>query len=311
MSIFYNQRQATLFNDVSAFSSSIEITKELSGLIVKTPYSKTFVEELKLRVPYQYRSWDGTLKVWRVAFAHAKNVCELVEEIYGFCPEVELSDEVSKFEAQTYLIEYVGRSKQREDGERLSMAYCQNNWNVIFPEKVLREWFEGISPDNDEENTQTPKESRKLTYYQLLGLKQVIEQSAIKKAYYRMAKQWHPDVCREPNARERFEAINQAYQILGQPIMRKRYDAGLQFEREAKRSMRSVNLSPKSQAKVIAQYGYAPPLRCGVVTMDGEYSISKIIVSKIHAWDDWMDGNGKTAIASWNMATMSIETVWI
>ena len=127
-----------------------------------------------------------------------------------------------------------------------------------------------------------------------------------------MAKQWHPDVCRENNARERFEAIQKAYEVLGQPMMRKRYDAGLAFEKEAKKQMRSRNQGNAKlyNTNISANYGYAAPLRCGIVTVDGEYGIGKIIVSKIHSWEDWIENN-KTAVASWNMATMSIETIWV
>lgn len=315
MSIFYCQRQRSLFGNHQPFQNSIKITQNLGGIEIDTPFNKEFVEQLKIRVPFQFRGWDNDLKVWRVASNYARTACELVEEIYGYCPEINLDAEDNAFESQTYLVEYIGRAKKRdEDGESIAMGYCQNNWNIIFPEKVLRTWFDGKDYEEEKDEEAKPKTPKTLTYYQLLGVKQAVEQAAVKKAYYRMAKQWHPDVCKESDARERFEAINNAYKILSEPMLRKRYDAGLAFEKEAKKQIRQqqYNQSKRSQVKagLSANYGYAPPLRCGVITMDGEYAIGKILVTKIHGWEDWTE-NGKTAVASWNMATMSIETIWV
>ena len=310
MSIFYNTRQNRLFDDFNPTSGSIQITKNLYGIDIKTPFNKSFVDELKVRIPFSHRVWDGDLKVWRVTFAYANLACEIVEEIYGFCPEIDTDGTIAKFEKQTYLIEYVGRSKQRDGSESLSLGFCQNAWNVILPEKVLREFFDGKTEDEPAQSESAPVEPKRLTYYQLLGLKQAVEQSAVKKAYYRMAKQWHPDVCKEPTARERFEAINNAYKILGEPKMRKRYDAGLAFERAAKQQIKRQDKAKSNDSITAGNFGYVPPLRCGIVTVDGEYGIGKIIVSKIHTWEDWIE-NGKTAVASWNNATMSIETIWV
>jgi molecular chaperone DnaJ len=46
----------------------------------------------------------------------------------------------------------------------------------------------------------------------------------IKKAYRRLAQQWHPDVNQEPEAAVRFKEINEAYQVLSDPERRQRYD---------------------------------------------------------------------------------------
>jgi DnaJ domain len=315
MAIFYNTRQTALFDDFKPQNNAVKITKNLGGIDIQTPFSRTFVDELKARVPFQYRTWDNNLKVWRVAFQFAEAACELVEETYGFCPDVDLTGDSEVFQNQTYLIEYVGACKIRgENGESMAMGFSQNNWNIILPEKVLREFFEGKTEENEPDQPSLI-EPKRLTYYQLLGVKKAVEQALIKTAYRRMAKQWHPDVCREPNAHDRFEAINAAYQVLSIPMMRKRYDAGLAFEQEAKKVSRWS--SPKTQNNgklyingISAAYGYISPLRCGIVTLDGEYGIGKIIVSKIHKWEDWVE-NGKTAVVSWNMITMKINTIWI
>ncbi|MEO0352761.1 MAG: J domain-containing protein [Cyanobacteria bacterium P01_A01_bin.15] len=62
-------------------------------------------------------------------------------------------------------------------------------------------------------------------HYKTLELQQTATQTDIKQAYHRLAKQHHPDSRGgEPSDHERIAQINQAYEILGDPAARKRYD---------------------------------------------------------------------------------------
>ena len=60
--------------------------------------------------------------------------------------------------------------------------------------------------------------------YEVLGVERGASDAEIKRAFRKLAQQWHPDVNTEPEAQERFKEINDAYQVLSDPERRQRYD---------------------------------------------------------------------------------------
>ncbi len=62
------------------------------------------------------------------------------------------------------------------------------------------------------------------SYYEILGVERNADDAAIKRAFRKLAQQWHPDVSGEPEAAERFKEINEAYQVLSDPRRRQVYD---------------------------------------------------------------------------------------
>lgn len=62
------------------------------------------------------------------------------------------------------------------------------------------------------------------SYYDLLGVAATASAEEIKRAYRQQAKVWHPDQNPSEEANARFAALNEAYQVLSDPVRRRAYD---------------------------------------------------------------------------------------
>lgn len=268
-----------------------ELTLEGGSLVLRGPYNKDLVTAIK-GLPYSERRWDNECKLWIIDPAHGK---QLQDWIKTFANEyVSVPGVVSSQMPVMKLLEvrYIGACKQRDDGQSIAFGMIGNNWSVIFPEKVLRTYFEG-----DFDLAEAPGATQ--TLYQILGIKRTATSDEIKSAYRRMAKQWHPDVCREPNARDVFIRIQDAYQLLSNDRARGRYDAGLLLE---------ATLGREEQNNAVVTY--RSPLRCGWIMVEGVEKVGRLEATKILEWQDIVK-DGKTLVVSWPMGAQAPVEQWI
>jgi len=64
-----------------------------------------------------------------------------------------------------------------------------------------------------------------IDYYKILGVAKDIPQKDVKKAYLKRAKQFHPDLHPDDaKAKAKFQALNEAYDVIGDPEKRRKYD---------------------------------------------------------------------------------------
>jgi DnaJ-domain-containing protein 1 len=280
------------------------LTPRPDGLALQSPYDPAFVAAFKALVPGDKRRWDGARKVWLVDPSQAGPVADLCATFFGARPDVPvLATVASRPEIRTIQLEYLGATKVRDLGaEPTAMGYASGAWSVIAPERVLKAWFDPFGGQADQVTPDAPQ-----TLYGLLGVPQRADADALKTAYRRMARQWHPDVCREPGAAEMFVKLKAAYDVLGDPLKRRKYDAGLLFEAQQERPSRrsAFSVTPATLAS------YRAPLRCGLLVAEALPKLGRLTLTKILAWNDITDGAGRVMVASWDSDAERIRVEWV
>jgi hypothetical protein len=269
--------QQTLFAMDAKNKCSVTIRGD--AYCLKTPYDPAAVASIK-NLPASDRRYDPADKVWLISIHQGKRIVDLVQLYFG---ETIVLPSVVRVPPQkeNRIIEchYIGQCKNPDGNGSVANGCDQNNnWIYVFPEQVLRSYFDGTSEDN------TPRQTD--TLYSVLGVQQGVTQEDIRVGYRRMAKSWHPDICKEPNAHTVFLRIQEAYEVLSMPG----------------KKARSLNYLDAAN--------YRSPLRCGMIMCDGIESLGKFRVSKIVLWQDIYNKFGQTLVSSWVMGAKEPVMVW-
>lgn len=261
------------------------------ALALRTPYDPALVADFKTTVPTSDRAWDKDGRQWLFSTAYLDAVDRLCQR-HGLTvvkPARPVYDAPAVV-ARVVRVEYIGAPKEREDGAVTAFGYAGGAWSVILPQDVLKAWFL--------EGDRAPAAT--VSYYGLLGVKREATADDIKRAHRLMVKRWHPDVNRDPDAGEMMKRINVAYAILAEPKLRARYDAGLILE---------ASLTKKQQPPSFDQW--RPPLRCGWLMVEGVERFNRLVVSKIHQWQDITDAAGRVMVTSWPAGSDHFKTDWV
>jgi hypothetical protein len=268
-------------------------------LAFRTPYDPVLVDALKLRVPATDRKWDKGRRVWLVDAAHGHTLQELVRDFYHVQVDLPVLDTGAAIVAMRILeVRYLGRVKQRGGDDESAFAWVNGGWNAVFPKAPLQAWF-----------GREDRPGEAATLYQVLGLKRDAPAPDIKAAWKRLARQWHPDGCREPDAASQFRAIKEAYEILGDAGKRARYDVGLALEASLRRQV--GDYVSDTFFSVLAAQEWAPPLRCGYVLVSGIEKLGRFIVAEILDWKDITRDDGAVLVSSWPNGADMFTEAWI
>ena len=270
------------------------LTIEQNMLLVSTPFDQGLVASIK-SLPHSERKYDAGRKIWLVDPKHAPTVAQWIESYLGDKVTIPTLPSVCVSTIKQYLrVRYVGACKPRSDGSSSAFGLMGDDWKVIFPEQVMRDFFDG--------SRATPGERE--SYFSLLGISRTSTKDEVTNGFRRMAKLWHPDTCHEENAADTFMRIKAAYDILSDSNKRARYEAGLALE-----AMTVTQPLPRSVNET--QYGYRCPLRSGKILIEGVNKLSMIEVSKIFSWDDITDNQGRVLITSWPKGAKEPVEEWL
>lgn len=281
-----------MFRQPSMFTKC-RISKAAGGLAIDTPYNPAFVAALKATIPGTDRKWDANGKVWIVSPFYGLKVQELIGDWYNETVTLpDLHSAPTSDEIKILDIRYLGAAKSRDDGTETAFAWVGGEWGAIFPKSVLMTWF-----------GQTSRPDEAQTLYAVLGVSQSADAATLKKSWRRMARTWHPDVSKEPGSREQFQAIQQAYEVLGDEVKRAKYNAGLQFE-----AMNKAHTPHKEQ---VYKVDWHAPLRCGLVLVKGKNRLGRFIVSEILQWAEITNTKGEILVSSWAAGDDSFSESWV
>ena len=268
-------------------------------LAFRTPYNPMLVDTLKLNVPATDRKWDKVGKVWLIDPAHGRRLQDLAEDFYGTRPALPVMNTGALAVAMRILeVRYLGRVKPRGGDDESAFAWTDGGWNAVFPKAPLQAWFGAES---------RPGEAA--TLYSVLGLKREAAALDVKAAWKRLARQWHPDTCREPDAASQFRAIKEAYDVLSDAGKRARYDAGLALEASLRRQVDEYGSATLVEALAVQEW--APPLRCGYVLANGIVKLGRFVISEIFEWKDITRDDGAVLVSSWPNGADMFTEAWI
>jgi hypothetical protein len=284
------------------------LTLDNGTLVYRTPYNPGLVGALKAAIPATDRKWDPRRKVWLVAPSHGQTLATLTAQYLGVQLSVPIISTAGPTrETRVLEVRYIGAAKDRNDGgQRTAFGWVNGEWSAIFPEPVLVSWFGDTTDDDTRATGQATA-----TLYAVLAVKRGATDADIRAAYRRMARQWHPDVCHEPDAHERFIRIQQAYDVLKDPRLRARYDAGLALEQAARAAEIQRRELYESFDLSAVTIGYRSPLRCGLLLVEGIEQLGRFVVDNILAWEDIVDAQGRTLVTSWPVGADTFEEAWV
>ena len=275
--------------------SYAELKQAGSSLALLSDYSPALVAALKATVPYTARRWEPDMRAWLIDPAYGMVVQQIVKQHLGVDVHVPQVQNQNALTTRLLRVEYIGQTKDRQGSdERTAFGFVDGQWAVIFPENVLKKWF-------DVESAPTEKP----TLYGMLGVPRAANVAEIKTAYRRAARQWHPDVNRDPDAPEQFMAIQRAYEVLGNELARRKYDAGLQLEASLRQT------SGMGRLDDMLFVGYRAPLTCGYILAIGVESLGRFVVREIKAWEDIAREDGRIMVSSWPRGAEIFQVQWV
>lgn len=263
---------------------------QASGYVcaIRYPYNPVFTDAIKA-LPAWTRGWNRDKQQWEIAPLVAPRIIDQLSALSGQSLAAPPADAYHPPVSVTVEALYVGRIKGDGDFAAANVMTLSRQWRAVLWGPAVYRWF-GVQPASA-----TPA-----SLYDLIGVSPTASAAELANAIKRQLRQWHPDVCREPDAAERTRRILEARAILLAPAQRARYDAGLEAARLA-----AGRAASRSDGE------YRPPLRSGRITGQGYKIVDRWVVADIRHWDDLTDDQGRVAVVSWPHGADEPVVLWV
>lgn len=299
------------------------------GYRFSSAYDSGLLKQIKEDIPEWARKWDTETRAWLIEAAYGQRAKEM--SFIHFNLDIDLPDPLPLAPAivRMYRVEYISLAKDRGWNEDLANGATERmTWPLILPRSVLERWFGGIEVEEKANEKPAPTISFKLqNHFQRLNIPLDADSATVSKAFKRLARQWHPDVCKEKGAREMFELVNESYRMLQDdpkaPTQtpprpadwrRRKYAASVraQATQAASQQAHEAYAQAITRAETDTPYGYRSPLRCGWLLVEGTERVKGLWVDKIMAWEDIPSDDGsKVMTTSWPEGADGYEIRWV
>lgn len=276
------------------------ITLPGNTIALDAPYNSAAADALIQSVNGYEREWDRINQRFVILDTPRNRaaLAQIAQQFYGAnVGRAAQAAQAAQAAVQTKLFEmhYLGRVKDRGD-EQTAYGWADGKWRLVFPEQILRDWFGAEKRPGEE-----------ASLYSALAVASEATAAEIKTGWRRLIRQWHPDVNKDPDAAQQFQAIQSAYETLSDPARRARYDAGLALERSLRGPAGVVFNTPPAGLTL----GYGAPLRCGYVMVEGAERGGRFVVSKILEWQDITNSRGEILVTSWPRGADMFVERWV
>lgn len=262
-------------------------------LQVSFPYVKGLNNYVKKWIPSSERRYCPITKRWFFNKFYLNNVANGIKQFGLFPVIVDLGGE-SGNNTQEFVIEYLKITYTKKDGTFYKL-YLRNRHIANLPDYQMKQWW----LDNPY-NKPKPLSAEASNFYKLLEVDQHCKIEEIKESYRQLAMQFHPDTSTELDAHEIFVRLNSAYEVLTNPIKRKKYDAGITYARMINENGSSVT----SRSRFTE-----PPVKCGRVKAVGKFHLGLFVIDKVLKWQDIIK-DGKLMASHFNTVTNNYEITW-
>ncbi len=113
--------------------------------------------------------------------------------------------------------------------------------------------------------------------YRVLGVDRSASQQQIHKAFRELARKYHPDVNPDEGAEEKFKAISEAYEVLGDPAKRSTYDNQFWAGGESERDVAERNGDDVQEQGTAVDFPLADPLAARTAASVNKMSVAIVV----------------------------------